>query len=361
MSSESALWRQATDIFSCWIETVAMTVYASVERLASRRDVQLIEENDDTFTFRVARGGKQAEISDYRVRLENGTAAPPLPARWRTVIRNSRIEVILRPARFLFRPLTLPKRASEFLDGIIRAQIDRLTPWSANDAVFHWSTPTDIAGDQVEVMIAATARSVVAPYVRLATDLGAASVAISTLQDASSSATIKVFEQQSGADQARRRLQTVLAIVFLTTAAAATISTSLDTFLGDSLDAERVDLNRKISARRVAITTGHDGADGNARYLLEQRKRTTPSSVIVLEALSQILPDHTYVTELRIEGDKLQVVGITSDAPSLIQLLEQSSHFMKATFFAPTTQTPGDPGERFHIEVRIKPGFSLGT
>jgi hypothetical protein len=77
--------------------------------------------------------------------------------------------------------------------------------------------------------------------------------------------------------------------------------------------------------------------------------------VIVLEALSQLLPDHTYVTELHLAGNKLQIVGITRDAPSLIPLIEQSQHFTRATFYAPTTRAPSDPGERFHIETRVEP------
>jgi general secretion pathway protein L len=89
--------------------------------------------------------------------------------------------------------------------------------------------------------------------------------------------------------------------------------------------------------------------------VLARRKHETQASVIVIEELSRILPDHTYVTELHIDGNTLQIAGITHDAPSLIRLIEQSPHFTRATFFAPTTRAPSDPGDRFHIEARLEP------
>ncbi|HZE55943.1 MAG TPA: PilN domain-containing protein [Bradyrhizobium sp.] len=67
---------------------------------------------------------------------------------------------------------------------------------------------------------------------------------------------------------------------------------------------------------------------------------------MVLESISRALPDGTYVTELRIEGDKVQVVGISQDAPSLIRLIERAQN---------------DPGERFHIEVHLTPYFRSST
>jgi general secretion pathway protein L len=353
--------RQIGESFSGWIDSVAGNIHSLLDQWGAQRQVQLIErEPQDTFTLHAVGETKDAGLPDQHISIAHGAVAEPLSAEWQAMLRGSRAELILRPTRFMFRPLELPKRAAEFLDGIVRAQIDRLTPWNVSEAVYSWTPPTEAGTDRIQLTVAATARALVTPYVTALADLGATTIVVSTVpQDAATGADpMKVFEQKSRGAIEVTRIRQVLMLVFAVAALAAVVSTGVSSIAADSLDSEQQDISRKISARRGAM---RNGQEGGAQRMLERRKQTTPASVIVLEALSKVLPDHTYVTELRIEGGKVQVAGITRDAPSLIRLIEQSPHFERATFFAPTTQSPGEPGERFHIEARIKPYFGFDT
>jgi general secretion pathway protein L len=368
---------QIQDGFHRWIDSVAGTLNALLDRLRSKREVRLIEDDDDTFVLHVEGGsegsgetarrgrgkgaGNGPSLPDHRIRIANGAIEGTLPPEWAAMLRGSHAEMTLRPGRFLFRPLELPKRAIEFLDGIVRAQIDRLTPWTANEAVFSWTPPADLPNDRIALTVAATARALVAPYVQAIAELGAASVVVLTVPgDAGSQAApVRVFEQRARGALEIDRIRRALVGLFVATGLAAALAMGYSAIAADGLDTEQQELARKVAARRAALRAGPEFAT-SAQRMLERRKQTTPSSVMVLEALSQILPDHTFVTELHVEGDKLQVVGVTRDAPALIALIEQSQHFTRATFYAPTTRTPGDPGERFHIEAHIKPIFAVG-
>jgi general secretion pathway protein L len=200
----------------------------------------------------------------------------------------------------------------------------------------------------------------VAPYVQAIADLGVASVVVLTVPAEAEphSAAIKVFEQRARGVFEIDRIRHALMALFMISGLAAAGTMVYSTFALDSLDAEQQALSQKIAARRAAL---RPELAISAQRMLERRKQSTPSNVIVLEALSQILPDHTYVTELRVEGDKVQIIGLTRDAAALIGLIEQSPHFTRATFSAPTTRTVGESGERFHIDAHIKPIFAVGT
>jgi general secretion pathway protein L len=348
--------------FSLWIDGVAHTLGGAIERFKSRQQVQFAQD-EDGFTVQLTQPGRgksrAATLPAHRVRIADGILRDPLPPEWAAALRGSRAELVLQPSSFLFRPLDLPRRAGEFLDGIVRSQIDRLTPWNASDAVYHWTPPREAGNDRIVLTVVATARDLVAPLVRAVTDLGATTVVVSTVVPGAEATPVTVLEQSARGAVELGRIRTALLAVFVVTGLAATASLIASGFLADYYDEQTHQIQRRIAARRVELRAGQDGDSSTA--LLAKRKHTTPASVMVIEELSALLPDHTYATELRIEGDKLQVVGITHDAPSLIQIMEQSPHFTRATFFAPTTRAASDPGERFHIEAHIRPHFGIGT
>jgi general secretion pathway protein L len=348
--------------FSLWIDTVARTLNATLERFKSRHQVQLVQDADG-FTVRLAEPGrgksKAMTLPAFRARIADGIVSDQLPPEWAAVFRGSRAELALQPSSFVFRPLELPKRASEFLEGIIRSQIDRLTPWNAGEAIYHWTPPTEAANDRIVLTIVATARAMVAPLVQAVADLGAISVVVSTLAPGAEAAPVTVYKQQARGAVELGRIRTTLLAVLVVTGLAAAASMTAHGLVADHYDEQKQQIQHRIAERRATIRAGQSGDSGTA--LLEKRKQTMPSSVMVIEELSAVLPDNTYATELRIEGDKLQVIGITQDAPSLIQIMEQSPGFTRATFFAPTTRAANDPGERFHIEAHIRPHFGART
>ena len=352
--------REPGEAFRTWMDSVALTLSGGLASLRRLRRLQLTEEDVDTFKVEVTPADEGA-VSIERIRIVDGAIVAASPEQFGSVLRGSHVDLILRPGRFLFRPLDLPKRAGEFLEGIVRSQIDRLTPWSMAEAIFGWTTPHDAAKDRIALTVVATARANIAPYVQSLADAGAASIRVATAPDADGGSTgpVEILRQQGASglhtDSARRALTGVLAAAALSMG----LAMAVDQIAAAALDAQKNEVLHRVAERRAAILRGGATGASSTLALLAQHKQATPSSVIVLEALSNILPDHTYATELHVEGDKLQVVGITHDAPSLIRLIEQSPHFTRATFFAPTTRSPGDPGERFHIEARIMPGFEV--
>jgi general secretion pathway protein L len=336
---------------------VAGLLVALMGRIRSPRRVRLVEQDDEIFRLAMCNGSLGGQL-----RIVNGGVEGALPEGLAAELRGSRVELVLRADRFLSRVIELPKRATEFIEGIVRAQIDRLTPWNADVAAFGWALPHELSNDRVQLTVVATARALLAPYVRALTDLGAGAVVISTvLPGSSAGVSVKLLEHNARGDLGIDRVRRLMSATFLVLGLAACIAVGAGQFVSDALDAQQQELQRQIAGRRAAMRRIDVTGAPPAQRMLERRKRETPASVMVIEALSQILPDHTYVTELRIEGDKLQVIGVTQDAPSLIRLIEQSPHFTRATFFAPTTRSSGDPGERFHIEARIQPVFNART
>jgi general secretion pathway protein L len=350
--------RSIVDGFSRWIDSIAATVAGLLDRFASPRSIRLVE--CESGEFHLQSNAPALALNRERIRISDGRIVGDTSKELADFLAGSRVDLVLRPEQFLIQPLELPSRATEFLDGIVRNQIDQLTPWSAGEVAFGWSKPVESGAERIVVTVAATALSVVTSYAEAIAALGARSIAVFTSaeQNGEAAVSIKVLERAPAIAFNTGRIRRALLTAFLGAGLAAAAAAVASTIIGASLEERQAELAGRIAKARMIAGAERNAAAGSATAILRtlgQRKHDSPSAVVVLDALSQILPDHTYVTELRLEEDRVQLTGFTRDAPSLIGLLEQSGRFTRASFFAPTTRVPSEPGERFHIEAHAQP------
>lgn len=342
---------------SRWIDDVASSALSIGSALRRRKKFLVVEQADETFEFQTARGLSAGKSFGKPLRFVDGRFTDGVGAPAGSSLAGGDVEIVLAARRFMFRTLELPSQAASFLDAIVRAQIDRLTPWSAALAAFGCGAPTQISEGRVGVTVAATARSQVMPLVNALERMGSDSVVVSAAPDAAIDARIAVFSVQASRQRRMRRMRRILVAVPSLIGLAAVGALSASVFVGAERDSAQLEVSRRLAERRAALTSGPSGVVAQAAAMLAQRKRETAPSVLILESLSRALPDDTYLGELQVEEGKLRISGVTREASSLIKIIEQTDRFRSATFFAPTIRAPDGTGEQFHIEAQIAAPF----
>jgi general secretion pathway protein L len=325
-------------IFEQWMDSVVHDIADVTDRLSPPRTVTLVEDENGELELR---SGEQP--LDQRPSAPHQIAEATLPTIQPDLTRalqDCRVNILLQPDRFLFRPLELPSRATEFLGGIVRSQIERLMPWNPANMAFGWSEPTEVGSGRMTVTVAATSVDAIKPILEWVTTTGARSIRICAAQ--SDAAAIPIWDEKIRGRSQNGRIRRVLVAVLAAAGISSVLAATGSTFIGMSLNAQQSELTQRLAQLR------------GAGQSISDRKWNAPSAVMTIEALSKLLPNDTYVTELHIDGNKLRLSGVTRDAPSLIGTMEKSGRFARATFFAPTTRSK-NAGDQFHIEAIIVP------
>ncbi len=93
-----------------------------------------------------------------------------------------------------------------------------------------------------------------------------------------------------------------------------------------------------------------DALKAESRFLVEKKQ----ASLLVLEVmneLTRILPDHTWLNRLEISPTEVQIQGQSTSSGALIPLTESSPVLHNARFRSPVTQIPRTNEERFHLSA----------
>lgn len=322
----------------------------------SRRSFVVIRGDNDGF---IVRHG-DAEDGAVAATLSPGV---PASAEFVRAARRRFVTFTLPADEIAVQRISVPTRAEEFLAGIVRNQIDRLSPWQGDQVAYGFAA-TSGAKDSasLDVRVLMTSRAVIDAA---RAQLAALGLAIDRVlaRDAQTDVPVVLWSRLEGEaadEQARlRRLiaASLIALLGVTLAVTGWAQFSAASMRSDSdeLEARSAGLQRQLENGRGPSGTLSDPAE-RAWNL----KETAPSAVTILEALSRTIPDAAYVSELSLQNTTVRVSGMTDDAPSLIAPLEQSGQFADVHFFAPTTRAPDGVSFVFHIEGRATSGSASG-
>ena len=325
--------------FNARLDDAAEGLAALSDRLRPRRRIVFEEQEDGT----LASADAACRLEGGRLVFGRGSAA---------ALRGADVEFRLLPRRCLFRDLELPTRAGEFLEGVVRSQIDRLTPWRPGDCAFGWSAPKALDAGRIGVVVAATKRAPFSPLLEIAAE----AVVVTCARQGE--APIAILQHRAGAVARRNRWRFGLVAALGLSLLSAAAALAADWTVGQRLREETEMLTAELAARRAALLQRQHALDDPAAQALDARKRAAPAAVVVLESLTRAIPDQAYLTEIRLKGDRLEISGLASDAAALIKSIEQSSHFSAASFTAPTTRG-ADAKESFRIAAQVAPLFEV--
>jgi len=334
-------------ILKRWIELLAALLVGLQESRRARHAL-VVARADTGFVVR------QGKPNDGSV-----MTGSPLSAELIQAAGGQFVTLELPAAEIVPRRISIPTQAREFAAGIVENQLERLSPWQRDQVAYGFTIESN-RGDPatLEVCVLLTARAIVdAAREELAATGLAVDRIVARMGDEPSDAAITLWSRLGSASEAGlARQRRLIAVALIGMLAASVTLSALALVSAGSIRAETDDLAARSAAlQRQARGGNAPGASLDPAQRAWALKDTGPAMVVVLETLSQALPDTAYVTELSLQKATVRIVGLSSDAPSLLAPLENSGMLADVHFFAPTTRSPDGAQFLYHIEARIEP------
>jgi general secretion pathway protein L len=311
--------------------------------------------------------GDPAGTGIWRLMRRRGASTVPLAsvanndsdASWRSAfaIRKRGEAVVVVPGQpFLVRRTTVPVAASANLDQMLRYEMDRLTPFGADDVLAtHRVVARDAANGRLVVELAIVPRAWIEDGLRR---LASLSINPAAIEDRASQAGQPMNERPWRIPLARQADSRWLrpdwrvaawscAVLLLVVLATPIIRQSLALQAVADRTAELRPRMDEVDALRKRIAASTAGAG-----LVETARRHAAETPRVLGVLTELLPDDTYLTTVSLRNDKLTIEGRSSAATRLIATMAADPRLKSPTFSAPVVRAT-DSTDAFTIQVGI--------
>jgi general secretion pathway protein L len=270
------------------------------------------------------------------------------------------LDVVLHmPAEKVLRiAAPLPLAAERNLDQVVGFEFERLLPFRRNEAYYtHRILARDKLARSLQIELTALPRAEIDALVQPASRAGLHITAVEIPAGAPGAAPSFIALERGGqpgrATRGRLVLIPLVAIVLILAATAIALPFWRAEERVDRLTVELATARRE--AELSAKLQNQIDAHLRDQHFLIDRRQHTPTVTELLDALTRLTPDDTWLTELQIIGTDVRLTGASSSATALLGLITQSASFRNAAFRSPVVQDQRLGREHFDLGAQIAP------
>ena len=341
-----AAWRAGdANVFEACLTSADDGIF-SVRRHQSGRWVEVAHKNLEGSDFRAQQQAVSAVLKAAHIRSDQ----PHL--------------VALPPRQVLRKEVTLPLAAEENLRTVLQYEIDHYTPFRADQVYIDYRLlHRDAALGKLTVLLGVVPRSVVDQAVQQLRQWNLKPIAAVTLDDLSPNTVPLNFLPESLRPKRSLRLSKTNTILLGLVVALGVAAILLPVWIKREASIQLIPVVHQAdqATQKVEQLRDRVQAEQQVYNLLSEKKRTQPSALLLLDELTRLLPQDTWVQQLNLNGNTLQIQGDTGSASKLIGLIENSRVLSGASFTAPLTKGAGENTEHFQLSAQVETASLVPT
>lgn len=258
--------------------------------------------------------------------------------------------------RVVRRQIELPLGAEADLRRIIGFEIERQTPFQADQAYFDYRVlGRDRGRGRLAVELVAAARQSVDDAIALASAHGLDPDIVDVQGlDQPGLPALNLMPRSNGEGVGRRR--STLRLVFAAAAATAIVVAIIVPLNRLDRAIERAKQEMATARQEAAavddIRGELDQITQESQFMTDKRRQALPA-ILVLDEVTRVLPIDSWLFEMHVNGKEVRLVGFSTGASNLIRLMEESPRFERARFRSPLMNNQNNGFEQFDLSVDV--------
>ncbi len=268
--------------------------------------------------------------------------------------QSTEVSLIIPDEFFLKKKMVFPIAASSNLRQVLSFEMNRKTPFKPEKTYFDYLLiEQNETTDKVHLELYLVPRDQIDPYLELLKSWDIKLDAMRPVIHHDNTAINLIAPEERPHDSAKSDkvmlvLTTITCLLFMAVLYAPIINQQKELSLLES----KVTSSRK-SAIKLQILNQDKVKLLEQSNFLENKRKNEMSSIKLIDEVTQIIPDDTWLTRFVLKSGKLQLQGESSNASSLIQTLESSNYFTDVQFRSPVTQNRVSNKDKFHLSAKF--------